>query len=139
MDRETANLKLVQDAYSIWAEGGKQTGADAFMKLLADDVRWYSLAGGSPGMEFTAKCQCKEDVQNYFAGLAKEWEMQHFTPEHYVAQGDWVVMRGSCGWRHRRTSKICETPKADFLCLRDGKVVEFHEFFDTAAALDAAR
>jgi ketosteroid isomerase-like protein len=30
-------------------------------------------------------------------------------------------------------------PKADFWRFRDGKVVEFHEFYDTAALYDAAR
>jgi uncharacterized protein len=31
------------------------------------------------------------------------------------------------------------TPKADFWTFRDGKVVEFHEFYDTAALIAAGK
>jgi hypothetical protein len=47
-------------------------------------------------------------------------------------------MLGSCGWKNRRTGVTVQTPKADFLRLRDGQVVEFFEFFDTAKAMAAA-
>ena len=138
MGEEAANLKLVKGAYSNW-NNNKEVSFENWMNLLADDVRWRSLGGGAAGMEFTGTCQCKDDVRNYFVGLAQDWEMQHYTPEHFVAEGEWVVMRGTCGWRHRRTNKVVETPKADFLRLKNGKVVEFHEFYDTAAALQATR
>jgi uncharacterized protein len=138
MDKASANLKLIQDAYAMWGSN-KEQSFEHWMNLMADDVHWRSLSGGAAGMEFTAACQCKDDVRRYFVALAQDWEMQHYTPEHYVAHGDWVVMRGTCGWRHRRTKNVVETPKADFLRLKDGKVVEFHEFYDTAAALAAAQ
>ena len=138
MAEDSANLKLIKDAYARW-NVNKELSFEHWMSLLGDDVRWRSLAAGARGMEFTGGCQGKDEVRNYFVGLAQDWEMQHYTPVHFVAQDDWVVMRGTCGWRHRRTNKVVETPKADFLRLKDGKVVEFHEFYDTAAALDAAR
>jgi ketosteroid isomerase-like protein len=138
MNQESANLKLVKDAYDKWNRNREQS-FQHWMSLLADNVRWRSLAGGASGMEFTNTCDCKQDVYNYFVGLAQDWEMQHYTPIHYVAHDDWVVMRGRCGWRHRRTQKVVETPKADFLRLEGGKIVEFHEFYDTAAALQATR
>lgn len=138
MGQESTNLPLIQAAYEMWGRD-KETSFAHWMSLMDDNVQWRSLAGGAPGMEFTAACQCKNDVLEYFTRLAQDWEMQHYTAVHYVAQGDWVVMRGSCGWRHRRTGKEVDTPKADFLRLKDGKVVEFHEFYDTAAALAAAQ
>lgn len=138
MGQEATNLSLIKSAYSRW-NTDKEQNFQHWMSLVAENVRWRSLAAGARGMEFTGTCDCKDDVLNYFKGLAQDWEMVHYTPVHYVAQDDWVVMRGTCGWRHRHTKKVVETPKADFLRLQDGKVVEFHEFFDTAAALEAAR
>lgn len=138
MGSETANLKIVEDVYSTWSKQGEGS-FQAFMNLLADDVQWHSAGRGDRGMEFTRRRSSKQDVFAYFLGLQQDWEMQHYTPEHFVAQGDWVVMRGTCSWRHRRTNKVCNTPKADFFRLRNGKVVEFHEFFDTAAAFAAAQ
>jgi ketosteroid isomerase-like protein len=138
VNQENVNLELVRNAYVMWNHN-KEQSFENWMNLLADNVRWRSLASGAIGMEFTSMCDCKDDVRNYFMGLARDWEMLHYTPEHYIAQGDWIVMRGSCGWRHRRTNKVVDTPKADFLRLKDGKIVEFHEYFDTAAALAATR
>jgi len=57
----------------------------------------------------------------------------------FIADGDWVAMRGSTAWKNRATGRVVDTPKADFWRFRNGKVVEFHEFYDTAALYDAAR
>lgn len=138
MGQESTNLDLIKNAYAMWG-GDKGKSFEHWMSLMDDNVRWQSLAGGVAGMEFTADCQCKNDVIGYFTRLAEDWEMLHYTPDHYVAQDDWVVMRGRCGWRHRRTNKEVDTPKADFVRLKDGKIVEFHELYDTAAALAATR
>jgi hypothetical protein len=138
MAPEEGNLNLIRHVYDKWSTG-KESSFESFIGLMADDIQWHSLGAGNPAMAFTATCRSKQEVVNYFTGLAKDWEMQHYTPEHYVAQGDWVVMRGTCSWRHRRTNKVCDTPKADFFRLRNGRIVEFHEFFDTAAAFEATR
>jgi len=47
-------------------------------------------------------------------------------------------MRGSTAWRHKRTGKVADTPKVDFWRFRDGKAVEFYEYYDTAAVFAAA-
>jgi ketosteroid isomerase-like protein len=138
MEFEEGNLNLIKHVYGKWSSG-KEGSFESFIGLLADDVQWYSLGAGNAAMAFTATCHSRDEVVNYFTGLAKEWEMQDYSPAVYVAQGDWVVMRGTCSWKHRRTNKVCNTPKADFLRLRNGKVVEFHEFFDTAAAFAATQ
>ena len=133
-------LVKVKAAYRQWDKfKGSARGVDAWLALCADEIRFHSLAAGAAGMEFTESCGCKDDLRRYFDGLAADWEMLHFTPEEYVAQGDCVVMRGRCGFRHRRTGKVLETPKADFLRFSKGKMVEFYEFYDTASALAAAR
>jgi ketosteroid isomerase-like protein len=64
--------------------------------------------------------------------------MIHYTVDELIAEGDRVVMLGSCGWKNRRTGIVVQTPKADFLRLEGGKVVEFFEFFDTAKAMAAS-
>jgi uncharacterized protein len=56
----------------------------------------------------------------------------------FVADGDVVVVRGSCAWRHKRTGKEVDSPKIDFWRFRDGKAIEYYEYFDTARAFEAA-
>lgn len=138
MDTKDANLALVRDAYARW--GSERAGSfEHWMDLLAEDLRFCSLGAGAPGLEFSQACYTKAGVRDYFLRIAADWEVQRFTPEHFLADGDWVVMRGGVAWRHRRTGKVVDTPKADFLRLRDGKIVEFHEFYDTAAAIGATQ
>ena len=64
--------------------------------------------------------------------------MLDFTVGEFVAQDDVVVMRGTMAWRHRRTGKTFTSPKVDFWRFRNGKAIEFFEYFDTAGALSAA-
>ena len=48
------------------------------------------------------------------------------------------VARGSTAWINKKTGKKAETPKVDFWRFRDGKAVEFYEYFDTACVAAAA-
>ena len=49
-----------------------------------------------------------------------------------------MVMVGSTAWRNKATGKVCETPKVDVWRFRDGKAVEYCEYYDTAKMLQAA-
>jgi ketosteroid isomerase-like protein len=63
--------------------------------------------------------------------------MMEYVAEHFVAQGDRVVMLGRCAWRYKKTGKYVWTPKADSWRFRDGKAVEFFEYYDTAQVREA--
>jgi ketosteroid isomerase-like protein len=71
------------------------------------------------------------------ADVASWLECMADTVDHFVAQGDRVVMLGRCAWKHRATGKFVDTPKADAITLADGKIVGFMEYYDTAQALAA--
>lgn len=125
------NAETLQKAYHDWNHSRGKTST-AWLDLMADNVRFQSLAGGGPGAEFTVECHSRADVARYFAELAKGWEMIHYTTEVFVASGDRVVMLGSTAWRNRGTQRVVDTPKADLVTFRDGRIVEFFEFYDTA-------
>ena len=138
MSAEADNVATLKRAYEMWGEIGEQA-FETWMNLFDDEVEFGSLADGAPGMEFTARASEKGDVRRYFQRLAQDWEMVHFYAHQFIAQGDYVVMRGECRWRNRHTNKQVSTPKADFFRMQGGRVVEFFEFYDTAAAFAAAR
>ena len=132
------NLAALKHAYRQWHES-KGGSVNLWLDLMADDVRIHSLAAGAPGAEFTRHVASKEGFKQYFAGLLADWEMIHYTTDVFVAEGDHVAMRGSTAWRNKKTGRVIDTPKADFFTFRDGKIAEFHEFYDTAKTLGAAR
>jgi ketosteroid isomerase-like protein len=137
MGNEAANVELLRAAYADWVSSKGQS-VEHWMRLLSDEIQFGSLAQGAPLMTFTAPRRTREQVRGYFQGLLNDWEMLRYTVDEFVAQGDAVVMRGSCAWRHKRTGKSVDTPKLDFWRFKDGKAVEFFEYFDTARALAAA-
>ena len=138
MSIDKMTLHALKHAYSEWNRtlGGS---ADVWLGLLADDICFGSLANGADAMKFTEACHSKEAVVDYFKGLAAEWEMKHYRIDDYIVDGDKVVARGDCRFQHRKTGMELTSPKADFWKFKDGKAVEFFEFYDTARAFEAAQ
>lgn len=137
MSTESQNVAILKDAYQQWHDT-KAGSVDHWLSLMTDDVHFRSLAAGAKAMEFTRESRCKNDVVQYFAGLTSEWEMIYYRVDEYIAQGDLVVALGQVSFKHKKTNKTLETPKADFHKFRDGKICEFFEFFDTARAIESA-
>ena len=137
MTEEDSNVARLREAYRLWHEtrGGS---VEHWMDLLADDIDFRSLAGGAQPLEFTGGGGSKAEVRAYFEGLARDWDMVHFTVEEFIAQRDRVVMLGRCAFTNRNTGKLVETPKVDIWRFADGKAVSFMEFYDTAGVYDAA-
>jgi uncharacterized protein len=132
------NIAKLKDAYRRWDHSkGKDT--TMWTTIFADHVRLRSLAAGRPGLEFTLECRSTDDIARYFAGLLGDWEMLHYTTEQFAADGDRVVMLGSTSWKNKKTGRVFETPKADLVTFRDGRIVDFYEFYDTERVLSATQ
>jgi ketosteroid isomerase-like protein len=138
MTSVSENVAKLKNAYELW-DKSKGTDTTMWTALFAENVRLRSLAAGRPGLEFTQDCHSSNDVARYFAGLAGEWEMIHYTSNQFAVDGDQVVMLGSTSWKHKKTGKRFDTPKVDLVTFRDGRIVEFFEFYDTEKVLAAAR
>ena len=135
--RTDANIATLKDAYQRW-HTSKAASVDHWLDLMTDDVQFGSLAGGAIEMQFTRPSCCKDEVVRYFAGLTAEWEMIYYHVDEYVAQDDRVVALCHVSFRNKKTGNTLVTAKADVHKFRDGKICEFFEFYDTAAALAAA-
>lgn len=138
MNDKVDMVQRLNDEYLRWGESRGET-VQSWLALLDDNVKWSSLAGGSRGMEFTRDASSKAEVARYFEELANDWEMLYFTVEEIISQGDRIVVRSRCGWKSKQTGKTAETPKVDFIRVKNGKITEFMEFYDTAVAFAAAR
>lgn len=130
MSKTLTRLKAVCKA---WQES-KGKSVDQWLSLFADEIDFRSLADGRDNLPFTARRRTKQELGSYFAAVAADWEMIHYTPDYFVEEGDRIVMMGRMAWRNRRTQATFETVKADFWRFKDGKAVEFLEMYDTSAA-----
>jgi ketosteroid isomerase-like protein len=134
---EAANVAMLQESYRRWHES-RGGSVDHWMTICAENINFGSLAEAPPTMAFAKTYSNREAMRGYFDGLLADWEMIHYTVGEFVAQGDAVFMRGSTAWRNKRTGQTVDTPKVDFWRFRDGKAVEFYEYFDTARVIAAA-
>jgi len=138
MGSPSDNVAKLKNAYGQWHDS-KGGSVKVWLDFMADDVRVYSLAAGPPEAVFPAAITSKQAFGRYFDGLLADWEMINYKTVEFIAEGEAVAVRGSTAWRNRKTGRIVDTPKADFWTFRNGKVVEFHEFYDTAALIAGAK
>jgi ketosteroid isomerase-like protein len=108
------------------------------MNIIADDVSLGSLADGSPEVPFTTRRSSKSGVRAYLEDLMRDWEMVSHTMSEFIAQDDRVAVVGRAVWRHKGTGKVADTRKVDIWRFRDGKAVDFDEYYDTAGLIAAA-
>jgi uncharacterized protein len=136
MSDEAQNVALLQRAYQLWADS-KGASANDWMAICADNIKFGSIAEGDYGAGYLTTYRSRDQLRDYFGGLKRDWDMIEFVVNDFIAQGDRVVMLGSCSWRFKRTGKVVATPKADSWRFADGKAVEFYEYYDTAQLRDA--
>lgn len=136
MSEEARNVALLKEAYRLWHET-KGKSVEHWMNLFADSFEFGSIAQSVQSTPYMAMYDSKFALRGYFEGLVRDWQMIEFRPEHFVAQGDRVVMLGRCIWKAKQTNKTVWSPKADSFRFADGKIIEFFEYFDTAAMREA--
>ena len=131
------NVALLKDVYTQWADG-QGANCECWMSIMADDASLGSHANGAPEMEFTKRRNSKAEMRGYLEGLTRDWEMVDFDMNDFIADGDRVVVIGRVVWRNKATGKVADTPKVDIWRFRDGKAVDYAEFYDTPRAFAAA-
>ena len=108
-----------------------------FLALCADSVTMGSLGGATPGAEFLSDSKSKAEVAAYLDDLFSTWDMNSYVLRDVIAQGDGVVAVADISFTFKQTGKHVKCRKADIFKFQDGVIVEFYEYFDTAAFRDA--
>lgn len=123
-----ANQARIQALYVAYAAGNRM----AFNDLLAEDVRWHSV--GPADLPWAGMREGRDAVHEYFRILEGVSAVEGYTPEHAVGDGDWLILLGTLRVRVKDDTHGVDYPKVDAFRFRDGKIVEFREYYDTATA-----
>lgn len=132
----TTPAERLRQAYSAWSES-KGVSSEQWLDLLGDEIELRSVLPPDLPDDFAARRHRKSGALEYFATLARDWEMVYFDAERFIDGGDDVVMVGRCAWRNRATGKIVDTPKVDVWHFEGGKAVDFMEMFDSLGFMRA--
>ena len=126
---ETQNTKVVQDAYAAFGRGD----IPALLGHMADDIHWQPVIGTAAHVPFSGERTGKAAVAEFFKRVSETEDFQQFEPREFVAQGDKVVAIGHYRATAKATGKTFDSGFVMIFTLRDGKVVAFREFTDSAA------
>jgi uncharacterized protein len=129
---ESRNTKVVENAYAAFLRGD----VPSIVASLDDEIVWQPVIGASKAVPTSGTRRGKAEVGEFFQQVAASMQFSRFEPREFVAQGNKVVTLG----HYTATTTGGGSFDSDFVMvftLRDGKVVKFQEFLDSAA-LNAA-
>ena len=120
-------LALIEQAYADFARGD----VPAVLAVIADDVEW-SEAEGNPWWSGRPFVGHQEVVDKVFARVAAEYDGFTIDVERFVGGGETVLAQVRYRGRARATGKDVDAQAAHVWDVRDGKVVRFQQYVDTA-------
>jgi uncharacterized protein len=127
------NVQASKDAYAAFGRGD----LPAVMQSVADEVEW--IVPGTADVPTAGTYRGKQAVQEWFGTVAQTVEFERFEPYEFIAQGDKVVVLVNIVGRVRQTNRTYTSEDAHLSTYRDGKLVRFQVFTDTATTAAAFR
>jgi uncharacterized protein len=124
---EQENVRVVQQAYENFKTGNIQ----GLLGLFAEDIEW--VLPQIKNVSFSGKRKGLSEVGQFFSMVNEQQEALQFEPTEYVAQGDKVVALGNYVWRIKATGRRAESQWVHVFTFRNGRVIGFREYMDTAA------
>jgi ketosteroid isomerase-like protein len=124
---------MVKELYAAFGRGDMP----AMLRVLDDDIQWNYP--GSDLIPWAGSFRGHDGVQQVFAAIASQADIERFEPQRFLAQDDSVVVLGWERVRVKRTSRTFEAHWTHAYTLSRGKVTTFREYTDTAATESAFR
>jgi ketosteroid isomerase-like protein len=123
------NKAIVEQAYSNFKSGN----IEGLLNLMSDDINW--TLPEMEGVPFSGKRSGRSAVGEFFASVGSSQEPLKFEPRELIAEGDKVVSLGNYQWRVTANNREFGGDFAHVFTIRDGKIVGFNEYMDTAACI----
>ena len=128
---EQENVQQAQAAYAAFGRGD----IAAVLQNVADEVEW--ILPGPAEVPTAGTYRGKPAVQMWFGTLAQTVAFERFEPYEFIAQADQVVVLVHVVGRVRQTNRTYTSEDAHLSTYRDGKLIRFQVYTDTAATAAA--
>ncbi|MEI8395414.1 MAG: nuclear transport factor 2 family protein [Rhodospirillaceae bacterium] len=128
MSPNTEPLTIVRRAYDCFSKHD----IPGILQLIGADCDWRA-PGPTPAMPWAGTYRGPDEVRKFFDKLDMNLEFLEFSPLDYLVEGDKVMVRGHERDRSKMTGKEFEVDWAHYFVVKDGKIVRFEDFQDTAS------
>ena len=122
-------VDLVRKIYAAHAAGD----GDSVENLCADDIT-FDWAADSQYAKYAGPGQGKVAFLERLAALGKDFEYQSLLHTDVIAEGDRVAVQVKVRMTGRATGRSILLRGADFWTVREGKIVDFVQYYDSALA-----
>ncbi len=126
-------LQKVQELYAAFGRGD----IPFIIKTLAPTVTWS--VDGPAGLPFFGDRHGPAGVTKFFQDIGAHLDIQEFRPEQLFAQGDTVIALGFERGQAKATGKAFQGHWAHVFTFKNGQVVAFREYQNSAGVADALR
>lgn len=121
-------ISKVREGYEAFAHGDPQP----ILGLLAPDVTW-GMIGLEEDAPFLGIRKGVEGAVSMLQSVGETQELHRFEPHGYYASGDKVFVPGVAKWTMRRNGVPGENEWVHVMTVKDGRIVSFRGYTDTAA------
>ena len=104
------------------------------LEIAADDIVWDSNAR-KPQFRFGGAFRGRVGLQEALSLIAAEFAMLRYDVQEIVGDGDTIWALSDVIFSEHKTGKRTSIRLANRWQFRDGKLIRFTEFFDTAGVL----
>jgi ketosteroid isomerase-like protein len=128
------NLEVIQNLYAAFARGDGPAALSAMDSAIVwNEAENFPYADRNP---YVGPAAIAEGV---FFRLATEWDDFQVVPAEFIDAGDTVVVTGRYRATYKATQASIDAQFAHLWRVRDGKIVGFQQYTDTAQAQNALR
>lgn len=122
------NVKLLRNLYDAFGRGD----IPAVLGAMSPEIRWHE-AEGNPYMPSGGAWVGPDAVlNNLFVKLGAEWDGFAVHPKSFHDAGDSVIVEGRYSGRYKTTGRSMDTQVCHIWNIKDGKVIRFQQYVDTA-------
>jgi len=130
---EASNTQIVKEAYSAFLRGD----VNAILDALDDAVEWEAVKGTEGVAPHAGLRRGRAAVEAFFKQVNDSILFETFEPREFIAQEDMVVAIGRYVGTVKPTRRPFSSEWVMAFTIRDGKVVRFREWTDSAQLVRA--
>jgi ketosteroid isomerase-like protein len=126
--RET--VRALYDAYV-------ERSFDRFAALIHEDVDWV-IHGPMAVFPFAGLRRGRPAVLQALAGMAMSYSLDSYLPDFVLIDGDRAAVMADVALTQIATGRLLRFRVANFLRIKDGRLIEFREFADSFDQVEQA-
>jgi uncharacterized protein len=130
MTLEQENLAVLREIYDAYSSGSP----DKLLNAMTDDVR-FGLVAQRQHFRFGGIRNGRRWANRVISQINEDYQWLKYEVREFIAQGDRVVALTGGRVKHRASGVVMTVDLVDVFRMKDGKIVEFTEHFDTAGLL----